>query len=83
MNNADKAAVLYNSKGRGKSITVENIGGVNLKSTYSEKLLGLNINSDFNWNTHVEKISSELKKRIGLLKRIKHRIPREKLVIIA
>ena len=83
VNNADKAAILYNSKGKGRTITVENIGGQELKSTYSEKLLGLHINSDFSWNTHVEKISIELKKRIGLLKRIKKRIPKDKLIIIS
>ena len=83
VNNADKAALLYNSKGKGEIITLENIGGEELKSTYSEKLLGLHINSDFSWNTHVEKISIELKKRIGLLKRIKNRVPKDKLIIIA
>ena len=35
------------------------------------------------WNTHIEKISTELKKRIGLLRRIKQRVPKDKLVIIA
>ena len=70
VNNPDKAAILYNSKGTGSEIIVENIGKENLKSSYSEKLLGLHINSDFGWNTHVEKISIELKQRIGLLKRI-------------
>ena len=34
-------------------------------------------------HTHVEKIIIDLKKRMGLLKRIKQRIPREKLIIIA
>ena len=83
VNNPDKAAILYNSKGTGSEIIVENIGKENLKSSYSEKLLGLHINSDFGWNTHVEKISIELKQRIGLLKRIRQRIPRKKLIIIA
>ena len=41
------------------------------------------MNSDFNWTTHIDKISVELKKRIGLLKRIKNRVPRNKLVIIS
>ena len=45
--------------------------------------MGLYLNSDFNWNTHVEKISIDLKKRIGLLRRIRNRIPVNKLVIIA
>ena len=83
VNNADKAAILYNSKGKGEQITIENIGGEKLKSTNSEKLLGLHVNSNFGWNTHIEKISIELKKRIGLLKRIKNRIPKNKLVMIA
>ena len=83
VNNAGKAALLYNSKGREKSITIENIGGINLKSVYTEKLLGLHINSDFNWSTHVDKISIELKKRIGLLRKIRNRIPKKKLTIIA
>jgi hypothetical protein len=45
--------------------------------------LGLHINADFGWSTHVDQLSIELKKRIGLLRRIKKRVPKEKLVIIA
>ena len=48
-----------------------------------KKLLGLHINSDFTWNVHVEKVAIELKKRIGLLRRIRNRIPKAKLVMIA
>ena len=48
-----------------------------------EKLLGLHINSDFSCNTHVEKLSIELKKRICLLTRIRHSIPENELVMIA
>ena len=33
INNADKAAVLYNSKGKSEIITIENVGGQNLTST--------------------------------------------------
>ena len=83
VNNADKAAVLYNQKGKGSMIRVENIGGENIESSFTEKLLGLHINSDFEWSTHIDKISTELRQRIGLLRRIRNRIPKEKLVIIA
>ena len=71
------------SNGKGTAITVENIECQKLESINSEKLLGLNINSDFEWSTHIEKINIELKKRIGLLRRIRHRIPKRKIVIIA
>jgi hypothetical protein len=83
VNNADKAAMLYNSRGKGDSITVEDIGGEQIKSTKTEKLLGLHINSDFEWNNHIFEISIDLKKRIGLLRRIRQRIPKSKLIMIA
>ena len=83
VNNPDKASLLYKSRGKGDNISIENIGGIELKSTNTEKLLGLHINSNFEWSTHVEKVSIELKKRIGLLVRIKNRLPRNKLVMVA
>ena len=86
VNNADKAAILYNSGGQGKSITIEGIGGETITSIEpekSEKLLGLYINSSFNWNSHIKELVTVLKKRIGLLKRIKKRVPKDKLIIIA
>ena len=83
VNNADKAAIIYNSKGKGSEIIFENIGEENIKSSNSEKLLGLHINSEFNWSNHIDNISIELNQRIGLLRRIKQRIPKNKLIIIA
>ena len=83
VNNADKAAILYNSGGKGDSITVEGIGGESISSTESEKLLGLHINSSFEWKTHIEKMVIKLKQRVGIIKRIKKRIPKDKLNIIA
>ena len=83
VNNSEKAAILYNSRGRGDLITIDNIEGNSVQSTHSEKLLGLHINSDFEWSTHIDKISIKLKKRIGLLRRIRNRVPKDKIVMIA
>ena len=60
VNNSDKAAILYNSGGKGDSITVECIGGETITSTESEKLLGLHIDSSFEWGTRVQKMLIEL-----------------------
>ena len=78
----DKAALLYNSEGKGQTISLK-IGEEKLVSKKSEKLLGLNIASDFNWKTHCEKLASQLNQRVGLLRRMRYRIPTEKLVMIA
>ena len=83
VNNADKAALLYNSKGKGAQITLEDIGGEELESSDHERLLGLQVNSGFDWKTHIQHLCSTLKKRLGMLKRIKHRLPREKLHLVA
>ena len=54
-----------------------------MNSTYTEKLLGLHINADFKWNSHIDEVCSVLRKRIGILKRMIYKIPIEKLIIIA
>ena len=82
VNNSDKAALLYNTKGKGESITLK-ISGEEIKSKETEKLLGLNISSDFTWKKHCEKIAVQLNQRVGMLRRMKQRIPIEKLIIIA
>ena len=83
VNNADKAALLYNSKGKAGNITIENIGGKTVKSKDHERLLGLQVNSSFDWKTHIHHLCSTIKQRIGMLRRIKNRLPQEKLQLVA
>ena len=78
VNNPTKACVLYNSKGKSEEITIENIGGATLTSKTSEKLLGLNVAANLNWDIHIEKLCVKLKQRLGMLKRIKSKIGRPK-----
>ena len=59
------------------------VGGEVLKTSKSEKLLGLHVNSDLNWTTHVDKLCTTLKQRLGLLRRIKYKINSHKLQIVA
>ena len=85
-NNAKKSCVVYNSRGQGKTLTLEDVGGVNLtslKDGESEKLLGLHVSNEFNWKIHVDKIIAELNKRMGLLRRMKKRLTRGKLIQVA
>ena len=49
----------------------------------SEKLLGVQVSSNLDWNTHIKKLCGSLKQRLGLLRRIKHKIPANKLRIVA
>ena len=67
-------------------MTIENVGGeklTSLKENESEKLLGIQVSSDITWNLHVDQLITELNKRIGLMRRIRNRIPRRKLIMMA
>ena len=81
-NNADKAALIYNSKGKHKNVEME-IGGEILKSKETEKLLGLNISSNLDWEKHVHLLCITLKQRLGMLARVKNKVNKEKLKTIS
>ena len=83
VNNPDKAALLYNAKGKASQITIDGIGGETVESKEREKLLGLQINSGLDWKTHIHNLCSTLKQRLGMLRRIKQRMPKEKLRLVA
>ena len=84
VNNADKAALIYNSGRKGAvDVTMNNIGGEALTSKRRDKLLGLEVSAELNWEEHVDKLCKTLKQRMGLLRRIRHKIKKEKLPIIA
>ena len=46
-------------------------------------ILGIHISSDFTWNTHIEKLKGQLYQRIGLLSRIRYKITRPKVFLVA
>ena len=82
VNNADKAALLYNNRGKADEITME-IAGEDITSVSSEKLLGLYFSSAVDWKVHIEKTVHKLNQRLGILRRLRGKIPLQKLKIIA
>ena len=82
VNNANKAALLYNNRGKAETICMS-IAGENLESKESEKLLGVQMSSDLSWKCHIDHICSKMNQRLGILRRLKNKVPQEKLRIIA
>ena len=68
---------------RAEKITIDNIGGESVESKDHEKLLGLQVSSSLDWKTHIQHLCSTLKQRLGMLKRIQQRLPREELILVA
>ena len=84
VNNPEKAALIYNSRRKGAlDITMNNIGGETLTAKRTDKLLGLEISAELTWDEHVDKLCKTLKQRMGLLRRIKYKVKKDKLAIIA
>ena len=84
VNNPEKAALVYNSGRKGViDFTMNNIGGEKLASKKNEKLLGVIIDAELTWEEHVNRLCKTLKQRLGLLRRIKYKVEKEKLPIIA
>ena len=83
VNNAEKACLLYNKSGTASTVEIAGIGGENVTSKNSEKLLGLHVSASLDWKVHVDKLSSEVRARIGILRRLYHKLPRNKLFIVS
>ena len=82
VNNRDKAALLYNNRRKAEDITME-VAGENIKAKTNEKLLGIQVSSSMDWKTHISKLQTKLHQRLGLLRRLKNKVPHSKLKIIA
>ena len=64
--------IMFGKKGG----TVMDVDGFKLEETEGEALLGVKISKSLGWKIHVEELESELKKRIGLLNRLKNKLPK-------
>ena len=82
VNNSDKAALLYNNKRKAEEITME-VAGENIKAKAHEKLLGIRVSSSMDWKTHINQLNTKLHQRLGLLRRLRSKVPHPKLRIIA
>lgn len=75
--NPEKTGLLvFKSKG---DITVQYNGTI-LQESPHQKLLGVIISSQNNWNKHIEELLGELNSRVGILRRLKRHLPKESLL---
>ena len=47
------------------------------------KYLGIKFDSNMSWSSHIDYLSGNISKRIGIVKRIKHFIPQETLIMLS
>ena len=78
INESKTKAILITGKRLPSKINYEmalTINGTELELVPSVKLLGLEIDSELSFNSHVEKLCKELSQRIGILKKIRSCLP--------
>ena len=59
------------------------VAGENLTAKTHEKLLGIQVSSSMDWKTHIKKLQTKMHQRLGILRRLKNKVPNSKLKIIA
>ena len=91
VNNPDKAALLYNKKGKASTIAMEIAGelisSVDQNATKisdkSEKLLGLQVAPSLDWGLHIEHVTKKLNHSLYILRRLRDKIPLSSLIEVA
>ena len=58
------------------------IDNIFIERVYEFNFLGLNINENLNWKTHINKIAHKLSKSIGILNKLKHFLPLRTKVLL-
>ena len=58
------------------------VGEKEVKEVNKLEYLGVTLTSNFKWSEHIEKISGKINKRLGLLKRTKHLLPRNARLLL-
>ena len=56
------------------------VGNAKISSKDSVSLLGTEVTSDLSWKKHMEKLRSEMSKRLGVLRQLKCHLPRQSLL---
>ena len=58
------------------------INGIMFERVNTFKYLGITINENMTWNDHIESLVSKANQRTGLLRRVKHFLPRHARVTL-
>ena len=72
--NPEKTKFLMFGKGKEDPITV---GDAKIPESKAECLLGFTFNKSLTWVNHMEKLENDLRKKIGLLRRLSWQVPRD------
>ena len=64
------------------SLYIKTKNNTKLDQTPSHKLLGVRLDQDLNFDEHVDSVCNKLSKRIGLLRTIKHLLPKQERIIL-
>ena len=70
--NLDKSVMLIMGRKNHSKLNTLKIGGHKIRIEKVTKFLGVWIDSELNWNEHVNRLALKLKSRLGLLKRSKN-----------
>jgi hypothetical protein len=75
--NPEKTKFIMFGRGREEPITV---GDVQVSELTEEVLLGITFNKSLSWKSHLDKLESELRKRVGIWRRMTWQLPQDLVI---
>ena len=81
--NEDKTHIVVIRRGGKQKDLIINVGDKNFKASPNEKLLGMWVENNLGWNTHISNLENRLKFRLFNLRRLAEHIPKSLLKTIA
>jgi hypothetical protein len=75
--NPEKTKCMMFGRGREEPIAV---GDVQVSESTQEVLLGIKFNKSLSWKSHLDKLESELRKRVGILRKMTWQLPRDLVI---
>ena len=81
--NSEKTHIMAIRKGGKKSDIAVKVGQKMIKESPDEKLLGMKVESNLSWNTHISTLEKKLRHRLFSLRRLSEHIPRHLLKNVA
>ena len=65
----------YNTTKKAEVSNIINLNGIDLEKVQNFKFLGITINENMNWNTHIGIVANKVSRMVGILHRLKHELP--------
>ena len=75
-------SMLINKKGKSSDVLKVNLNGEEIKQVHDTKYLGIQLDENINWESHLEKLHCRIMSKLAVLRRLSKFLPKKMLEMI-